>query len=60
MVHSPEFTKTRTAALPNVSKGLAQARQIQAKINGRTSTLGSTWAPPVFGPYLVPLTRRVE
>jgi hypothetical protein len=60
MIHHAESAKSRTVALPNVNKGLLQARHIQAKLNGRTSPSEGAWGPMAFGPYLVPLTRRVE
>ena len=59
MIHQPEASKSRTVALPNVNKGLMQVRQIQGKLQGRASNEGG-WGSMVFGPYLVPLTRRVE
>jgi hypothetical protein len=60
MTQTLQSNKTRTVALPNLSKDFIQARQIQAKLKGRVSALDSNWAPTVFGPYLVPLTRHVE
>lgn len=60
MSHSPESAKTRTVALPNVNKGLLQPPPAQARPNGRLSVGEGGWGSMVFGPYLVPLTRRVE
>ena len=60
MIHQAENAKNRTVALPNLNKGLMQARHIQAKLNGRSYAGEGAWGPMVYGPYLVPVTRRVE
>ena len=60
MIHQPESAKNRTVALPNINKGLLQARHIQAKLNGRGFAGEGGWGPMTFGPYLVPLSRRAE
>jgi hypothetical protein len=60
MIHPTEFARSRTVALPNVNKGLLQARHLQAKLSGRASALEGAWGQMTFGPYLVPLSRRIE
>jgi hypothetical protein len=59
MSHHTTSAKSRTVALPNINKGLP-AHPIQAKLNGRISTGDGALSPMVFGPYLVPLSRRAE
>jgi hypothetical protein len=53
-----ENTKTRTAALPNLNKTGTPGRTGNAKTEAQAS--GHAWSGIVFGPYLVPLTRRAE
>ncbi len=52
--------KTRTASLPNMSKCSRPARQGFAKTSGATDSIEGAWDGIVFGPYVVPLSRRVE
>ena len=53
-------TKTRTAALPKIHKNLLNGVQVAAKSGSGSESSDSAWNGIVFGPYLVPLTRRVE
>jgi hypothetical protein len=56
----PENPRNKTVALPNLNKGLMQARHIQAKLNGREFAGHTGWGPMNYGPYVVPLSRRAE
>ncbi|MEI9999957.1 MAG: hypothetical protein WDO13_12780 [Verrucomicrobiota bacterium] len=58
MNHTNSPAKTRTAALPKLGK--SATRQDPAKNGAAIDLDDGAWAPIVFGPYLVPLTRRVE
>jgi len=65
MIHQIESVKTRTEALPKINKGLIQVRRIQAKLNGRILDAapvgdGQFWSPLTVGPYLTPVSRRIE
>jgi hypothetical protein len=53
-------TKSRTAALPKINKNLLNVGQGAAKTGASSETIESAWTGMVFGPYLVPLGRRVE
>jgi hypothetical protein len=51
--------------LPVISRGLVQARHIQAHLKERIADGllphdGRSWAPVTAGPYLVPVSRWVE
>jgi hypothetical protein len=59
MTAHPETAKSRTVALPNVNKGLTD-RQSSAKGLNVAAMVENVWNGVAFGPYLVPLSRRVE
>jgi hypothetical protein len=55
--------KTKTGAIPPINKGLAQARNIQARLKNHAAPVPQpldSWTPITAGPYLVPVTRWVE
>ena len=52
--------KTRTAALPKINKNLLTGGQGTGKSGATSESHDSAWNGMIFGPYLVPLTRRVE
>ena len=63
MIYQIEPVKSKTTPLPAINKGLIQVRHIQAKLHGRAPAPvgdGLFWNPHTYGPYLVPVSRRVE
>ena len=60
MTPTTSSAKTRTAALPNISKGSVPGRPGFSKTTGAALSIDGAWDGIVFGPYLVPLSRRVE
>jgi hypothetical protein len=61
MIYQIESVKTKTGALPPVDKGLGQARDIQARLRGKTQAAQRPfWSTFTPGPFLVPVTRWVE
>jgi hypothetical protein len=65
MIRQIESIKTKTEPLPKINRGLIQVRHIQAKLNGRILDAapigdGLFWNPLTYGPYLTPVTRRIE
>jgi hypothetical protein len=62
MICQVQSVKTKTAALPEVDKGLLQARQIQARLKPRITATHTrpVWSPITPGPFMVPVSRWVE
>jgi hypothetical protein len=65
MIYQISDVKTKTEPLPQINKGLIQARHIQAKLKERIAdgllpSEGHLWSPMTPGPYLVPITRWIE
>ncbi len=65
MINQISTVKAKTQKLPSFNPALAQARVIQAKLNGRILDAvpvgdGLFWSPITSGPYLVPVTRWAE
>lgn len=65
MIHQISPIKTKTESLPNVHRGLFQARHIQSKLKERIADgllpdPSESWSPITAGPYLVPVSRWVE
>jgi hypothetical protein len=60
MINQIAPVAAKTAALPQLNKGLMQARHIQAQVKqgltGRLPTQVHLWSPITAGPYLVPVT----
>ena len=65
MIRQISDIKTKTEPLPQINKGLIQARHIQANVKERIvegvlPNEGYLWNPMTSGPYLVPVTRWIE
>ena len=60
MIHQIAPVATKTAPLPQLNKGLMQARHIQAQVKqgltGRLPSQVHIWSPTTSGPFLVPVT----
>ncbi len=52
--------KNRTAALPHVGKNAVTGGRAPAKPHDVTELVDAMWNGTVFGPYLIPLSRRAE
>lgn len=52
--------KNRTVALPHVSKSAVTGGRVPAKPHDVAEIVDAMWNGTVFGPYLVPLSRRAE
>ena len=58
---SPVHTaKNRTVALPHVTKSAVTGGRVPAKTHDVAELVDAMWNGTVFGPYLVPLSRRPE
>ena len=63
MIYQISKVKTQTKPLPQINKGLIQARHIQIKVKERAAQLpmvGYILSPMTGQPYLVPVTRWIE
>lgn len=65
MIYQIADIKTKTEPLPKISKGLIQARHIQAHLkeqiaDGLLPNRWQSWSPMTPGPVLVPVSRWVE
>jgi len=65
MIYQISPVSAKTAPLPEINRGLIQARHLQALVKERTATSSlpdqvQLWSPITAGPYLVPVTRWIE
>jgi hypothetical protein len=60
MSPTTDSAKSRTVALPHVNKNILTGRQVAGKTTGAGLGADGSWNGMFFGPYLVPLSRRVE
>ena len=64
MINQIAPVQIKTAALPQLNRGLLQARHIQSLVKERvTDSLPKQvqmWSPITSGPYMVPVTRWIE
>ena len=65
MINQIAAVKTKTEPLPQLNRGLLQARHIQANVKQLVpqSSLPDRieiWSPITSGPYIVPVTRWIE
>ncbi len=60
MTSNTSSAKSRTVALPQFTKGGIASGKAPAKSHDVNALVDAMWNGTVFGPYLVPLSRRVE
>ncbi len=65
MINQIAHVQTKTTPLPQINRGLIQARHIQAHVKEQAATgalpnVGELWSPMTSGPYIVPVTRWIE
>jgi hypothetical protein len=59
MIASAPTASKKTVALPAAGQGLAPIRPLSFK-SGRAMAGEGNWVNMIYGPYLVPVARRVE
>ena len=60
MTANTDSAKNRTVALPNLNKSALAGSKAIAKNADVTAMVDAMWNGMVFGPYLIPLSRRAE
>jgi hypothetical protein len=64
MIYQISPVKDRTVLLPKLSKGLIQARHIQARLKKETEEplppQVEIWSPFISGPFVVPVLHWIE
>jgi len=60
MTSNTSSAKNRTVALPQLNKSVLTGSKAPAKTHDVSALVDAMWNGTVFGPYLVPLSRRVE
>ena len=60
MTANTSSAKGRTVALPQFSKSALTGAKTPVKSQDVNALVDAMWNGTVFGPYLVPLSRRVE
>ncbi len=60
MTSNTSSAKNRTVALPQFTKTPLTGSKAPAKSHDVNALVDAMWNGIVFGPYLVPLSRRVE
>ncbi len=60
MTSNTSSAKSRTVALPQINKNAATGSKTPVKGHDVNALVDGMWNGIVFGPYLVPLSRRAE
>ena len=60
MTSTTTSAKSRTVALPQINKGTLTGSKAPVKGHDVNALVDAMWNGMVFGPYLVPLSRRAE
>ena len=60
MTSNTSSAKSRTVALPQFTKNAMTSAKTPAKSQDVNALVDAMWNGTVFGPYLVPLSRRAE
>lgn len=60
MTPTTDSAKNRTVALPKLNPGALTGAKGTARNRDVTALVDAMWNGTVFGPYVVPLSRRVE
>ncbi len=60
MTSNTSSAKSRTVALPQFNKNAMAGSKAPAKAHDVKALVDAMWNGTVFGPYLVPLSRRAE
>ena len=60
MTSNTSSAQSRTVALPQIAKSAMTGGKVPAKTHDVKELVDGMWNGMVFGPYLVPLSRRVE
>jgi hypothetical protein len=60
MTSNTSSAKSRTVALPQFTKNAMTGAKTPAKSQDVNALVDAMWNGTVFGPYLVPLSRRAE
>jgi hypothetical protein len=60
MTSNTSSAKGRTGALPHSTKSVLSGSKAPGKAHDVNALVDAMWNGTVFGPYLVPLSRRAE
>jgi hypothetical protein len=60
MTSNTTSAKSRTVALPQINKNALAGSKAPAKSHDVNALVDAMWNGTLYGPYLIPLSRRVE